>query len=324
MKLRMLTAALAVPLLGSALGAEEGIAKLQEEVKALRVEVGRLSARLCDDAELGRRLVAIARKLKAGEKIEDGSEDIMVLRAALHRKGAGGYGYGGTVFSRCLGLLRQLPAEQRARLLAEILTDVTASDRSRETALKELALYKDDAARKVIAEACELELLVPPVAAGHSYRVSYFVGKLIAAAAEVDDKRAVDLAIRTLEGTIRAGMTSRYVEKYGISLYGDNSRLAERLARWSDHEGWGQVLAANKSARKWGRAGTYNFKGEAPKQALAELAKVRTWWEANKDKFEFPEEPEPEPEPEPAKPAVELKPIKNRPGERPQDLPERF
>jgi len=203
-----------------------------------------------------------------------------------------------------------------------ILLDITVSNRSRETALKELALYKDDAAKKVISAACDLELLVPPVSAGYSYRSNYFLAKLVVAAAEVKDKRAVELAIASLEGSFKSGMASSYASKYGVSLYGDSSRLAERLAAWSDYKGWGELLAKNVYKSKWGRAGNvkrYTFKGENPKLALAELTKVREWWKTGKEKFEFPKE-----EPRPVEAPKPPKPVEGRPQGDPKPPVEKF
>jgi hypothetical protein len=308
----------ALPLV-SAFGGEEKIDELQKEVKALRTEVARLSARLAGDAELGRQLVTIARKLKAGEKIEESSKDMTALRTIL-RRGSSRSSYGDPVFNRGLGLVRKLPSAQRAKLLSEVLLNVAASDRNREAALKELVLYKDEAARKVISAACDLEILVPPVSAGYATLTNYFMTKLVNAAAEMKDKRAVELVITILESKIKSGSARSTAAKYGVSLYGDYGKLADKLALWCADKGWSELLAKHKTARKYARGYSYyQLKGDAPKLALAELAKVREWWKGAKEKFEFPKE-----EPKPAKPAEAPKPVTTRPGEGPKQPVERF
>ncbi len=287
----MAAVALVIPF-APALAGEADVVDLRKEVVALRTEVAKLNARLAGGAELGRKLVAVARKLAAGEEIKEGSAEMGVLRTALRTKGTGLYGSG--VAQRTMGVMRKLPAGLRAKLLKEVLVDITVSDRVRGGILAELVLVGDESAGKAIAAACEMEVLLPAVSAGYAYRSSYFLSKLIVAAADFKDKRAVGLTITMLATRIKAGKQSPHYKKYGARLYSSDAKLAARLAAWSGHAGWKELLAKHKYKPKHGGGGqylSYAFKGEkASEAALAQLAEIGEWWKKSKGEFVFPNE----------------------------------
>jgi hypothetical protein len=286
---------LAWPML-SARGAEDKIVELQKEVKALRQEVARLTLKFSSGYELGQRMIKIAEKLKAGGKIEKGSADETALVTVLRLKAKGTYSSGDALFARAVGLIRKLPAGQRAGFYAGILLDITIADRARSTVLAELKLIGDAEAKKVVGRACDLELLLPQVTVGYSASYSgYFLDKLVNAAADMKDKRAVTLAINSVRNKIVASLKRQATSpsKYGTMFYGSSGNLVKRLGIWCGDKTWSEFISANKGRGYRGRSSSYAFKGPAQKQALVEIEKVQKWWDQSKDKFEFPVEPEP-------------------------------
>ncbi len=261
---------------------EEELAKLRKEMAALRVEVAKLVAQKDEQKTLLKQLVAIAAKLKAGEKLADGSEELAVIEKCVRRSGA--------LSSRAMGLLGKLPSGQRCAILGAVVADVTAYYTVRQAALRELVTENNAAARKAIHKAIAQEKLLPAKRGGGGY---YDLKPHLAlAAGSLKDKSAVTLSIECLDDMAanavrslarrKAGGGGRY---YGTAVYGTTRTLVSRLKTWSGQEGLAQFTA--KGARGYGY---YRINTQEKVDAFkGELTKLKTWWKQNQDKFEFPE-----------------------------------
>lgn len=287
---------------GEEKNAAEELAGLRQEVAELRREVARLNTLLAGESELGVRLLAISRKLAAGEQLAEGSADLAVLARALAYSDRS---FGSEISLRALGLIRKLPPEQRGRLLGAALTDVSVSQMQRARLLDELAELGDAPARQAMARAAELEVQLPAVAPGHMVGNSnYFLSKLADKLVKAGDKMAVDIIVTCLDNQLQnVGRPER-----GTWITGEMASLAEKLGAWSGQDGWAELVRAHRE-----RGTALRIKGEKDlEMARAEFAKVKAWWQDNREKFEFPKEEEKPPAP--ANPAGPAAPQPARPG----------
>ncbi len=289
----LMLAAVAVLALSSASAGEkveEELAKLRKEVTALRLEVAKLVAQRNEHKVLLKQLMAIAVKLKAGEKLADGFAELTAIEKCVRR--------GGDLGSRAMGLLSKLPSGQRCAILGVIVADVTVYNAARQAALRQLVTENNAAARKAIHTAIAQERLLPARAAGgYNYSYNNLKPHLALAAGSLKDKAAVSLSIECLddlaaraERTVAQRKTEgggRY--SYGASIHGMTRTLVSRLKTWSGQEGLAQFTVAKGFAKGRRNYGYYRVDSQEKVDALkGELAKLKTWWKEKEGEFKFP------------------------------------
>jgi hypothetical protein len=274
---------------------DDELARLRAEVAALRVAVEKLAGKTPDAAELAGRLLDIARRLQAGEKLAEGGPDLALLREFL----VSGPRMGGPdLNARALGLVQSLPVEQRAALFAAVLADVSLATPVRQSALRDLAGCGEAQLRPALLKAMEAERLLPPATTAAYW--SDLRGELALAGFRIKEKAAVDFALDYLTAVTRGfeqnlrlkqeGMGEQY---YGPSFYGTTADVLRRVAFWSGNAELqklapvGVRYAATASLKK----------PEEAAACLAELGKVREWWKTARENFDFPPEPVKAPEP---------------------------
>jgi hypothetical protein len=270
--------------------------------------VARLSAALATGRDLVDRLLAVSKKLAAGEKLADGSEEMLVLYRGLSFSEPS---FGGDMAGRTLVLVRKLPPEQRGKLLGDALCNFSIPAHVRTRFIDELALIGDEPSTAALLRAAELELALPPATFGSAGTGNYLVPRLADKLAKAGNKTAVDLTIQSLENQL-ANLSANNKD-WGVSLYAESATLAERLGTWSGQEGWSQLLKRSKD----GRFPSIRIKGDKDiEQARAELEKIKAWWKENRADFKFPKE-------EPKPPAPPLQPMP-RPEQPKPPAPEQF
>jgi hypothetical protein len=307
---------------------DEELAKLRTEVAALRAAIEKLAGKTPDPAELLARLQEIARKVAAGEKLAEGGPELALLRDFL----LSGYRMGGyELGARAMGIVRNLPADQRGALLASVLTDLSVTATTRQTALRDLAGCDEKTFRAAVLKALELERLLPPaqIWGGGGGGWGDIRAELATAGIKLKEKAAVDFTLDYLQGIGRTYESNlRNKEKdprvyYAATLYGQDAELVRKLAAWSGDAELGKYAPQPPEDARWGRGMGgmgYTFKTAAEAAAfLAELDKVRDWWKGGREKFVFPAEevkppeapkavdpanPPPDPAKDPKKPEV--------------------